>query len=80
MTALLQKAFAAAETLSESEQDKVGQQIFDRMEFQEQRWEEMLAQNADKADKLEAMILAEIDGGAFEPIEKLFAADPASAR
>jgi hypothetical protein len=79
MTALLQKALNAAEKLSEPEQDWLGQRLLDDMEVSEKRWDEVVTHNADKADKLEAMILAEIGKGDFEPIEKLFAADLASA-
>jgi hypothetical protein len=70
MTTLLQKAFAAAEKLSEPEQDWLGQQWLADIEHPDKRWEKVLSENAGKADKLEAMILAEIGAGGFEPLEK----------
>ena len=72
MTALLQKAISAAEKLTEPTQDWLGEQWLQDIESADKHWEEVISQNADKADQLEALILSEIEKGDFESAEKFF--------
>lgn len=77
MTALLHKAIAAAENLPESDQDRLAQTLFDEMES-EQRWDEVFVRHEDKMDKLEALILADIESGRTRPMEELWETERSS--
>lgn len=69
MTMLLQKAFAEAAKLPQSDQDRLAAWLLEEMR-DEARWDAAFAANQDALDKLADKALAEIEAGldeAFDP-------------
>ncbi len=69
MTALLQKAFAEAAKLPQSDQDRLAAWLLDEM-HDEARWDAAFAASQNALDQLADRALAEIEAGldeAFDP-------------
>ncbi len=77
MTALLQKAISAVETLPESTQDWVAQSMLDEL-ASEQQWDEAFASSQDKLAMMAQRALADHRAGRTKDIEELFAAKKSS--
>ncbi len=71
MTALLQKVIAQVEALPEETQNALASDWLEALES-ERKWDDVFAKHANKMDKLEEMVLAEIASGQTQPMEKLW--------
>jgi hypothetical protein len=80
MTALLQKAFAAAETLSASEQDRMGQWILNDLEPQEREWDRAFATSQDQLARLADAALANFRAGNCRLMDEVLTAKHARTK
>ncbi len=69
MTKLLEKAFAEASKLSETDQDAIARMLLNDL-ASEERWEEAFAQSQDELAMLAEEALAEFNQGQTKPIEE----------